>query len=84
MPLLQTRTEFTWRVVREGMDRFEVLDAYKREYLDPMKPPMPTGKDGRNAYIVNQWKEECARWDNAYHAIKEWLCRHPQARWEEM
>ena len=38
--LRQTRTEFTWAWV--GRDRFAVLDAYAREYIDPGFTALPS------------------------------------------
>lgn len=79
-PLMQTRTEFTFRWVRE--DRMAVLDAYRREYLDPYRPAPLQGKDARNPYLVEQHRLANEEIDQKHENLREWLMRNPQARWD--
>jgi hypothetical protein len=79
IPLYQTRTDFTFRWVDK--DRMEVLDAYRREYIDPMRPTPLRGKDARNPYKIAQHREVNEEFDRHYEDLREWLERHPQARW---
>lgn len=79
IPLYQTRTDFTFCWVDK--DRMEVLDAYRREYIDPMRPEPLRGKDARNPYQIMRHREANEEFDRHYNDLREWLERHPQARW---
>lgn len=62
-------------------DRFAVLDLYRAQCLDPERPPPLAGKDARNPFRVAQHAEALRELDAEYHALREYLHRHPQARW---
>ncbi len=82
----QTRTEFTWRMVRafNPPSREAVLDAYYEEYIVPLYPPELTGKDARNPYLIQKRDAEVAQLRYEHHTrILEWLRANPDARWEE-
>lgn len=79
-PLRYTSTEFTWKWL--GKDRFEILEAYKAEYIDTRHPKPLHGKDARNPYLQQKWQEEVEELQEEYERLKEWLHRNPQVQWE--
>lgn len=76
----QTSSEFTYWAL--GKDRYEVLAAYKRYYLDPYAPKPLEGKDARNPFLIQQHAEVVAEFNQEYEGLKAWLDAHPEARWE--
>lgn len=75
----QTRSEFTcWAM---GRDRFEVLEAYKRDYIDPYAPKPLQGKDARNPFLIAKHAEDVAEFNREYEQLRAWLVEHPEAKW---
>ena len=62
-------------------DRFAVLDLYRARHLDPERPAPLVGKDARNRFLRAQRDAALRALDGEYHALREYLHRHPQARW---
>lgn len=58
-----------------------VLDLYRARYLDPERPAPLVGKDARNRFLCAQRDATLRALDGEYHALREYLHRHPQARW---
>lgn len=77
--ILPTRTEFSDQWV--GHNRMEVLEAYRREYLDPLKPPPLVGKNARNPHLQANYREAVAEIDAQYESLRRWLLANPQAHW---
>lgn len=79
-PLIKTKTEFTWRVLDAHMGRYQIAEAYFREYLQPMVPVL-RGRDMTNTYKVAEAK--CAQTvvDAKYELLLAYLKANPDVQW---
>ena len=79
-PLLQTRTEFTWRVLESGMSRTGIAEAYYNEYLLPQVPVL-RGKDARNPHLLSEQMYWQRRVDIERERLFAYLKNHPNVQW---
>lgn len=79
-PLLQTRTEFTWRVLDAHMGRYQIAEEYYREYLQPCVPVL-RGKDMTNPYKVAEAQCIQTEVDAKYELLLAYLKHHPNVQW---
>lgn len=79
-PLRQTSTEFTWRVLDSGMGRYQIAEAYYREYL-LKHVPLLRGRELLDAYKVAE--AHCAQVtaDAQYELLLAYLKHNPNVQW---